>query len=364
MKIPWAQPYTDQAETDAILEVIRSNRLSMGPRVKSFEEQMAAYVGVRHAVAVNSGTAALDTALKCLGIAAGDEVVIPALTYIATANAVVYQHATPVFADVDPVTFNLDPDAVLGKLTPRTKCIIAIDYGGQAADFARLRRIADEHGLRLVEDAAPGLGGEYRGRRNGAHGDMAITSFHTAKIFTTIEGGMVFTDDDRLAATARIIRSQGEDPDAKYIHPVIGHNYRMTEINAAIGMVQMGRAAQVLASRDAAARRYLSRLSGRPGISVPRVSPDATHAWFLFPVLIDGRDAVKRLLDQDGIETNVSWPHPVYAQAPYRGYPHDPCPVSESIAGRVLCLPMFYQISEDAQDFVADRLLAAMDAAA
>ncbi len=363
LKIPWAKLYMDEAEIERVLEVLKSNWVSMGKRVKEFEAHMARHVEVQHAVAVNSGTAALDTALKCIGIQPGDEVIIPALAYIATANSVLYQHATPVFADIDPKNSNIDANDVKAKITPRTKCIIAIDYGGHAADFDELEQIGKNHRIALVEDGAPGLGGTYRGRQNCSHGDIAITSFHTAKIFTTVEGGMLFTDNDDFAETARIIRSQGEDPGEKYAHPLVGHNYRMTEINAAIGLAQMNRAQEVLAARKAAADYYLSRLENHADIKLPRVESQVGHAWFLFPIQIKNRDAVKQRLTEHGIETNVSWPHPIYDQKPFSKYKQGVCAVSERAASRILCLPMFFGISKKEQDYVIEHLLAAIERA-
>lgn len=361
MKVPWSKLFLNEDELNGVIDVIKSNWLSMGPKVKEFEEKMASYVRIKHAIAVNSGTAALDIALKVLGITSNDEVIVPAMTYIATANAVLYQHAIPVFADIDTRTFNIDPDDVKRKITSKTKCIIPIDYGGQSADYERLEQIAQENNLFLVEDGAPGLGGEYKGKKICSFGDIAITSFHAAKNFTTVEGGMIFTNNDEYAKKARVIRAQGEDPDNKYHHPVLGHNFRMTDINAAIGLAQTARMEKVLSSRRRAAEYYISKLRDYKSITIPYVKTDCVHAWFLFPILISNRDKVKNYLFEKDITANVSWPMPVYDQKIYKPFKKGICPVAEEITKKNLCLPMYYQITREEQDYVIEHLIDAVE---
>lgn len=361
MKIPWSKLYLDEKELNGVINVVKSGWLSMGPKVQKFEGIMANYVGVKHAIAVSSGTAALDIALKLLGINNNDEVIVPAMAYIATANSVLYQHAVPVFADIDSRTFNIDPDDVKKKITKKTKCIIPIDYGGQSADYGKLKKIAYENNIHIVEDGAPGLGGEYKGKKLCSFGDISTTSFHVAKIFTTIEGGMIFTDNDEYNKKVRIIRSQGEDLDKKYHHPLLGHNYRMTDINAAIGLVQIDRMTEVLANRRQSAEYYMSKLKDNQHIFTPYVSVDCKHAWFLFPILVPNRDKVKDYLTEKGIETNISWPMPVYDQEIYQTFKKDICPVAEKITEGILCLPMFYKITQEEQDYVIEHLTTAVE---
>ena len=360
IKVPWARPYIGNEEWQAVKRCFESGWLSMGALVEKFEKKTASYIGVKQAIAVNSGTAALDVALKVLGIGSNDEVIVPAMAYIATANAVLYQNAVPVFADIDSRTFNIDPIDVRRKITRRTKCIIAIDYAGQAANFENLKKIAKEYNLFLVEDGAPSLGGVYNGKKLCSFGDISITSFHIAKIFTTIEGGMLFTDKDEYAKKAKIIRSQGEDPDKKYHHPVLGHNFRMTDLNAAIGLAQTSRMKDVLLSRKKTAEYYISKLMDNRCIITPYVAPGSTHAWFLFPILISNRDKVKAYLAEKGISTNVSWPIPIYDQKIYRPFKKEICPVAEKITKEILCLPMFYRITKKEQDYIIKHLLTAV----
>lgn len=361
MKIPWSKLYLDEKELNGVINVVKSGWLSMGPKVQEFEGRMANYVGVKHAIAVSSGTAALDIALKLLGINDDDEVIVPAMAYIATANSVLYQHAVPVFADIDSRTFNIDPDDVKKKITEKTKCIIPIDYGGQSADYEKLKKIAYENNIYIVEDGAPGLGGEYKGKKLCSFGDISTTSFHVAKNFTTIEGGMIFTNNDEYDKKARIILSQGEDPGRKYHHIFLGHNYRMTDINASIGIAQTSRIEKVLDSKREAAKYYISKLCNHNSIVIPHVKDDCVHAWFLFPILISNRDKVKDYLAEKGIGTNVSWPIPIYDQEIFKPFKKEKCLVAEEITKKILCLPIFYKISKEEQDYVVEHLINAVE---
>lgn len=354
MKVPWAKLYTNEDEINQVMAVMRSGWLSQGPKVKELEQRLSTFTGAKHTVAINNGTSALDIALKILGVEPGDEVIVPGSTYIATANAVLYQHAVPVFADIDPRTYNMDPVGFERKITKKTKGVIVIDYGGQAADYAQISAIAKKHGLFVIEDGAPGLGGSFEGKKLCSFGDIATTSFHIAKIFSTVEGGMLFTDNAEYAAQARIIRSQGEDPQRKYHFPRVGHNYRMSDLHAAVGVAQMSpqRMSDVLGWRKKCADNYSQKLRSLPTVTTPYVDPRCEHAWFLYPVLVDNRDRVRALLSEKGVETNVSWPMPIYQQAPFRKFNAAPCPVAEDFSKRVLCLPMFFGLTEAEQDYV------------
>lgn len=357
-KIPWAVPYIGVDEENEVADTMRSTWVTMGPKVSRLEREVAAYVGVKYAVAVSSGTAALDVALKVLGVGPGDEVIVPAFTYIATANAVLYQHATPVLADVDPVTFNMDPQDVARRLTPRTKCILPIDYGGQAADYDALQAIAKQHGLYLVQDGAESLGGEYRGHKLCSFGIVSTVSFHAAKVITSVEGGMVLTNDEALAERARIIRNQGEDPSNKYHHAVLGHNYRMTDLHAAVGLVQFGKLDEVLRRRAAIAEYYTAHLRDMEAlIHLPVVRPENRHAWFFYPVLVANRDEVVVYLKQKGVETRIAWPLPIHKQPLYsKQYGDMQYPVAERIAGSVLNLPLYYEMTEEEMQYVVMHL--------
>lgn len=357
MKIPWAKPYIGRSELEEVKACFDRSWLSMGQKVEELEEFASGIVGSSYGVAVNSGTAALDIALKLIGVGPGDEVIVPALAYIATANAVLYQQARPVFADIDEKSYCICPKSVEHNITDKTKAVIAIDYAGQAPDYNALRDVLGKRGIFLIEDGAPGLGGSYRGKPLCSRGDVSITSFHMAKIFTSVEGGMLFTDKQQWDAVARMIRSQGEDPSLKYHHPVLGHNYRMSDIYAAIGLEQLKRFDAVLNKRAVLAQHYSQGLSSLNSMVLPRVLDGNKHAWFLYPVLVSDRDKIAALLKAEGIETNISWPMPVYEQKIYKQYFKEECSVAKRITQTVLCLPIYYEMTEDEQDYVIDTLV-------
>lgn len=353
-KIPWALPYIGTEEETEVADTVRSTWITMGPKVERLEREVASYVGAKHAIAVSNGTAALDVALKMLGIRPGDEVILPALTYIATANAVLYQHATPVLADVEAETFNLDPRDVARRITPKTRAILAIDYGGQSADWDALTRIAADAGVHLIEDGAQSIGAEYKGKALGSFGVVSTISFHAAKVITSVEGGMVLTDDAELAARARIIRNQGEDPVKKYYHVLLGHNYRMTDLHAAIGLVQFGKLARVLRRRAEIAAFYTAQFADfADRIALPRVRPGNKHAWFFYAIRIANRDEIARYLKSKGIDTRIAWPLAIHRQPVYQEMlvgTH--CPVADEIAGTVLNLPMYYDMTDEELRYV------------
>jgi perosamine synthetase len=361
VRVPWARPYFGPKETEWVLRTLNSQWLSQGENVKVLEDRLAGLTASPYVVAVNSGTAALDIALKLFAVGPGDEILVPAFAYIASVNCILYQGATPVFVDVDPQTYCLSVEAVKEKITSRTRGIIAIDYAGQAAPWAELRQLGREHNLFLIEDAAPALGGSYRGQALGTLGNVGITSFHTAKIFTTVEGGMLFMSDAKLAERACLIRSHGESPTEKYLHVELGHNYRMTDLHAAIGLAQFSRYEQVLQDRRQAAEYYSRHLQALPDVVPPAVLPGNQHAWFLYPILVQKRDEVRAWLTRAGIGTNISWPYPVYRQPYLQQFFKEPCPVSERLCQQVLCLPMYYGMTQAEQDLVIQALSQALE---
>jgi perosamine synthetase len=362
--IRWASPSFGPEEEAAVLETLRSGQVSMGPRVRLFEERLAERLAVPYVVATSSGTAALDVALKALRIGPGDEVIVPAFTYIATVNAVVYQGATPVLVDVDPVTLTLAPDAVRRALTARTRCIVPIDYGGDPAAYDELEAIARGAGVPLLQDAAHSFATVAGGRRPGAFGAAATLSFHVAKVPATIEGGAVVTADAELAAAARSLRNQGEAADAKYRFDRIGANYRLSDLHAAIGLAQLAKIDALLAARRAVVARYQALLDGLPGVRVPRERPGTTHGWFLFSVRFAEtatRDRAVVMLADAGVETRVCWPRAVYHQPAYAGrLPAAACPSSEEAAATVLSLPLHAELSTADVEHVAATVRAAV----
>ena len=358
MNVPWFKPYFDENERNALIDVFDSGWMSQGQMVSKLEQLCQQLTGAPYCVAVSNGTAALDVALKLFEIGPDDEVIVPAFAYIATANAVRFQCAVPVFADVDSVTYNLDPADVAKKLSSRTKAIIAIDYAGQAAPWRELRQIAEDAGVALIEDAAPGFGASYGEDRLCTLGDVSITSFHVAKTFTAIEGGMLFLRSEREMKLAKMIRSHGESPTEKYVHPILGHNFRLSDLHAAIGIAQLQRFEEILARRAEMASIYDELLSDVEGVTPPTVLQGNIHSWFLYPVLIQrDRDLVRRRLSDAGVGTNVSWPLPIYRQQHLAKFLVEPSPIAESLCKSVLCLPMFHELTRSEQEFVVKTLV-------
>jgi perosamine synthetase len=355
--IPYARQSVNDDDVEAIVEVLRSDWLTTGPKTEAFETAFADFVDAKHAVAVSSGTAALHAAMYATGVGPGDEVIVPAITFVATANAAVYLGATPVFADLDPDTLCVDPDSIKKKITSRTKAIAAVDYAGQPCDYDALGRIARRNGLTLVGDACHALGAEYKGKKTGGLADLTVFSFHPVKHITTGEGGMVTTADPKLAALMRRFRNHGINTNHHersrkdtwhYEMEDIGYNYRITDFQCALGLSQLRRLPAQLAARRAIARRYDEAFAAFPHLKPLGVSPQVAHSYHLYVVRLrgrwrGGRAALFAQLRQKGIGVNVHY-MPVHLHPYYRrrfGYGEGLCPVAERAYEEILSLPMF-----------------------
>jgi perosamine synthetase len=356
MSIPITKPLLGEPEERAVLDVIRSGWLVQGPRVAAFEREVAAYVGCAHAVATSSCTTALHLALLLHGIGPGDEVIVPSFTFIATANAVRYTGAAPVFVDIDPRTYNIDPCAVEAAITRRTRAIIPVHQLGLAADMRPLIDIASAHGLVLIEDAAPAIGAAYKGRRVGGLGNTACLSFHPRKAITTGEGGMLLTDDPILAERARVMRAHGMSISDLARHQAqqvvieeyreLGFNYRMTDLQAAIGIEQLRRLPFIIDRRRALAQRYAEALADMDGVQLPFSSDETPHTYQsymlqLSPSLPLGRDALMQNLLAAGVATRRGV-MAIHLEPAYRErYSSLRLPVTESATRNTLLLPIF-----------------------
>ena len=351
------------------MEVLRGDWLTTGPTVARFETAFAEYVGAENAIAVSSGTAALHLCMLAAGVGVGDEVIVPALTFAASANCVRYVGGTVVFADVRQDTLTIDTALVASLVTPRTKAIVAVDYAGLPSDLDALRAICDRHGLFLVEDACHAPGAEYRGRKVGGIADLTTFSFHPVKHFTTAEGGMVTANDPKLAAKIRILRNHGITTDHRqreelgtweYDQTMLGFNYRLSDLQSALGLSQLKHASRWLGHRRAIASRYSAGLAGLP-LSLPVVPPDRTHAYHLYPVrlITDGPSEARAALYDDlrrhKIGVNVHY-RPVYWHSSYEslGYARGLCPVTESAYASLLSLPMWHGLTSPDCDRVID----------
>ncbi|HEY4452287.1 MAG TPA: DegT/DnrJ/EryC1/StrS family aminotransferase [Solirubrobacteraceae bacterium] len=352
--IPLARPLLGEAEERAVIEVLRSGQLSLGPKLGEFERAFAARVGAGHASAVSSGTAGLHLALRAVGVERGDEVITSPFSFVASANAVLYEGATPVFADIDPVTLNLDPAAVEAAITPRTRAILPVHIFGYPADMPAFERIAAKHGLAIVEDACEALGaGHADGTRVGGRGNPAIFGFYANKQLTTGEGGMITLADADVKARIDSERNQGRAPNMDWLdHDRLGFNYRLSDIACALGLAQLERLGQMLASRASVAALYRQALSGIEGLELPcEDAGGAVRGWFVFVVQLPrgvDRDEAVRRLAAGGIQSKPYLPA-IHLMSLYRerfGHREGEYPVCEEVAARSLALPFFPGMSE------------------
>ncbi len=382
--LPYGRQSLDDADIQAVVEVLKSDWLTTGPKIDEFEEQFAAWVGARHAVSFSSGTAALHGAAFAAGLAPGDEAITTPMTFCATANCILYQGAAPLFADVSPDTLNLDPGEVEKKLTSKTKAIIAVDYAGHPAALEELGELAKSRGQRtlLIEDACHALGAEFRGRRTGSIADMTVFSFHPVKHLTTGEGGMVTTNDALLAETLRRFRNHGISSEARqrqesgqwfYEMVLLGFNYRLTDIACALGISQLEKLDSNLARRRAIAAQYNAAFADLPGVLVPAVREGVNPAWHLYPVRLNlemltaGRAEVFRALRAENIGVNVHYipvhQHPYYRERFKSGAKSEPnssepnsnesYPIAEDAYERLISLPMFHSMTtQDVEDVI------------
>jgi dTDP-4-amino-4,6-dideoxygalactose transaminase len=340
-----ARPLLGDTECDAVAAVLRSGQLAQGKVVQQFEERFAALCGVSHAVAASSGTTALHLALLAHGIGAGDEVITPSFSFVATANVALYVGATPVFADIDPRTLNIDPDDVEAKITPRTRAVIAVHLYGNPAGLGRLTDICERHSLVLIEDACQAHAATYRGRPVGSFGTGCF-SFYPTKNLTSGEGGMLTTNDAAVAERARLLRAHGMPQ--RYVHEILGYNFRMTDVHAAIGLAQFDRLSEWTDQRICNAGT-LRRLMEHLPIEFQATDHDATHVYHQFTVRIpEYRDEVTAHLRREGIGCEVYYPIPIHQQPLYRdlGF-RDFLPESERAAREVLSLPVHPSLTGD-----------------
>lgn len=370
--IPIARPFVGEEEEHAVLRVLRSGWLSQGPRVAEFETRFAEFVGAKHAVAVSSCTTALHLALVAAGIGAGDEVLCPSLSFIATANSIRYLGATPIFVDVDPVTFNLDPNRVEEAITPRTRAILAVHQIGLPAALNELLDIARRRNLVLIEDAACAIGSEYQDRKIGMpHSFMACFSFHPRKILTTGEGGMVTTSDETVAARMRRLRQHAMSTSdlARHnsksvvteVYDEVGYNYRMTDLQAAVGLVQLDRLEGFLTRRRALAARYSEGLKSIAWLKTPVEPAGYRHNYqsYMLRVLPDAQisrdDLMQRMLER-GISTRrgimSSHREPPYLDAKWSQLLKN----SEAVTDQCMILPLFHQMTEQEQSEVIEAI--------
>jgi perosamine synthetase len=365
-RVALSAPWIDERDEELVLETLRSGWLSLGPTGPRFEELVAEAVGARYCAAVSSGTAGLHLAVRLAGVGPGDEVITSPYSFVASANCAIYEGATPVFADIDPRTLNLDPAAVEAAVTERTKAIVAVDIFGYPCELDPLLEICERHGLALVEDACEALGARYRGRPLGSHGHPATFAFYPNKQITTGEGGAVTTNDEGQYELLVSLRNQGRLETSSWLmHGRLGYNYRLDDISAALGIGQVERLAEILGARAAVARRYTELLAG---VDVdPPLADDEDHvrSWFVYVVKLPrgvDRDGVMRRMDERGVSTAPYLPS-IHLQSYMReryAFSEGMLPVSEDASARTMALPFHARLGEDDQQYVAEALRAAL----
>lgn len=369
MRIPYGRQSIDESDIQAVVDVLRSDYLTTGPGVLEFERAVCAYTGAKYAVAISNGTAALHAACFAAGIGPGDEVILPPLTFAASANCVLYCGGTPVFADVDEKTYNMDPEEIKRKITEKTKAIIAVHLAGHPCDMDRILAIARKHRLLVIEDAAHALGAKYNGKKIGVISDMTTFSFHPVKPITTGEGGMIVTDNEKFYQSLCLFRSHGITRDASlmkkndgpwfYQQLYLGYNYRITDIQCALGVSQMKKLDAFIGRRREIAERYDKAFADCNNIIVPYRLPKTESGWHLYIIQVkncDRREVFEKL-QADGIGVNVHY-IPVYFHPYYQehGYQNVHCPKAEEIYSHIISLPLYPGLTEKDQEYVIQKV--------
>ncbi len=362
--IPLSQPDITQIEIDAVVDVLHTSTLSIGPKIEEFERSCALMASRRHGIGVSSGTAGLHAAMIAAGIAPGDEVLTTPFSFVASANCILYVGAKPVFADIDPITLNLDIEKAAAAITPKTRAIVAVEAFGNPNGMIELEQLSQKHELILIEDACEGFGGKFADRCIGSFGRAAVFGFYPNKQITTGEGGMIVTDDDNFAAQCRSLRNQGRDGMSWLAHQRLGFNYRLSEINAALGVAQMSRLTEILDNRRRVAHHYMQRLMTNRYLILPTLMDETHMSWFVFVVRLNDlfepgdRDRVIRELRSEGIGCSNYFP-PIHLQ-PYMmnqiKTKEGDYPVCEYVSARTLALPFFSRMTAPQIDRVCDTL--------
>ncbi|MBD3164405.1 aminotransferase class V-fold PLP-dependent enzyme [Candidatus Woesearchaeota archaeon] len=349
--IPIAKPIIGEKEKELVAEVLNTGMLAQGPKVKEFEQRFAELCGIKHAVAVNSGTAALHSCVYAAGIRPGDEVITVPFTFVATVNPIIMQGAKPVFVDVREDTFNIDSDSVLDKITPKTKAIIAVDLYGQVYDYPAIKEIADDHKLMLIEDAAQAVNALLGDKKAGNFGDLASFSFYATKNMITGEGGIVATENDEYAELAKRFRHHGQSEKTRYEYYNLGYNYRMMDLQAAIGLGQLDKIREYTERRIEIAEELNTGLKDIEGIKIPFVKPNAKHVYHQYTIKVDGfklsRQDLAGYLKKNGIGCGIYYPKPLHLHPHFRkfGYKKGDFPVAERLSKQVISLPVHPSLS-------------------
>lgn len=370
MKVPLSSPDIVEKDIEALVGVMKTRFLSIGPKVVEFEKRMSKYAGVKYAVAVNSGTSALHLIIRGMEIGEGDLVITTPFSFISSSNCILFERAKPLFIDIEEDTLNLDADKVEEKLESlskeelaRVKALLVVDAFGQPADWDRFEEIAQKYNLKLIEDSAEALGAEYKGRKCGSFGEAGVFAFYPNKQITTGEGGILVTDDEELAKLARSMRNQGRGESGEWLdHERLGYNYRMDELSAALGCSQMERIEEILEKRAKVAGMYGEKLAEVEEVQVPYIAPYVSRmSWFVYVIRLErgiNRNNVIKYLNKEGVQCKPYFT-PIHLQPFYRkmfGYKEGDFPVTEDVSGRTIALPFFSNLKEEQIDYVVEKL--------
>ncbi|OGC13167.1 polysaccharide biosynthesis protein [candidate division WOR-1 bacterium RIFOXYC2_FULL_37_10] len=366
MKIPLSNPDITQKEIDAVVSVLKTPNLSLGPKLPEFEKKFANYIGTKHAIAVNSGTSALHLCVKALGIKSGDEVITTPFSFIASANCILFEQAKPIFVDIKEATLNIDENKIEEKITKKTKAILPVHVFGYPCNMEKIKRIAKKYKLAVIEDSCEAIGAEIKGEKIGTFGNAAVFAFYPNKQMTTGEGGIIATNDDEIARLSKSMRNQGRDENAEWLeHNRLGYNYRISDINCALGIAQLERIDDLLSKRSKVAELYSKPLSGISEIILPpEDSGNMKRSWFVYVIRLKEmfselqRNNIIKGLRGKGISCSAYFP-PIHLQPFYRkqfGFKNNDFPITEKIAKRTIALPFYNKLSGTQISYIGNQL--------
>ena len=363
MNVPLSAPDIGPLERQAVLQVLSGSVLSIGPQLEAFERLVASYVGVKYAVAVNSGTSGLHLIIRSLGIGEGDEVITTPFSFVASANCMLFERAKPVFVDIDPLTLNIDVNKIEEKITSKTRAILPVHVFGHPAHMREILILAKKYGLYVIEDACEAIGARYYDKMAGSLGEAGVFAFYPNKQITTGEGGMVVTNNRELADLCRSMRNQGRGESSEWLdHSRLGYNYRLDELSAALGVAQMKRIEEILDKRQAVAEKYNARIKQVSKVELPYVGPEVKISWFVYVVQVPNRDQVMKYLRNEGVGCRPYF-QPIHLQPFYVkmfGYQKGNFPVTEKIASSTLALPFASNLTDEQIDYVVETLAEAL----